>query len=191
MLPPTQSNPSDSSVQGPNADGLDTHAIKCAHRTTGCSPRCTSVSCALLRPSALPCVSPRHAPPTSPLHTLTHTDRTTEAAAEAAAASLSSRRRDSRRSSSRRSSSRRSSTRRAAAREASARHRMAATSGVRLHALGSWTGGNGAAAGRPLAPRYGGAWRHSNRAELEELISLDLHDFILSCGLCGRRVWRP
>ena len=48
MLPPTQSDPSDASVQGPNADGLDTHAIKCAHRTTGCSPRCTSVSYALL-----------------------------------------------------------------------------------------------------------------------------------------------
>ena len=69
MLPPTQSNPSDSSVQGPNADGLDTHAIKCAHRTTGCSPRCTSVSYALLRPLYTPRVSPRHAPPSSPLHT--------------------------------------------------------------------------------------------------------------------------
>ena len=69
MLPPTQSDPSDSSVQGPNADGLDTHAIKCAHRTTGCSPRCTSVSYALLRPLYTPRVSPRHAPPSSPLHT--------------------------------------------------------------------------------------------------------------------------
>ena len=77
---------------------------------------------------------------------------TTEQAAAVAASSRSRRRRGSRRSSSRRSSSRP-----AVVREATARHQMAAVAGARLHALGSGTGGDGAAAGRPLPPRYSDA----------------------------------